>query len=169
MILDQPQKTRGMTVIVKTVTRWVTGFILVFGLYQVFYGHHSPGGGFSGGVILASAFILLMLAFGKEICLKLLRLDRTVSLAAAGIMFFLLVGLIAVPLGGYFLANFLFRKKIAVSIDLLGAGTIQPIDIGIALLVTCAIFLIFSYLSFHRVVVREGKRKMESSKPVEED
>lgn len=167
--MKEEQKSMGMTIIVKTVTRWVMGFILIFGLYGVLYGHHSPGGGFSGGVILASAFILLMLAFGKEACLRLLRLDRSVSLASTGILIFLVIGLAGIPLGGFFLANFLFREKIGVGIDLLSAGTIQPIDIGIALLVTLAIFLIFAYLSFHRVVVRGEKREMEASEPIEEE
>lgn len=32
-------------------------FILIFGLYVVFNGHLSPGGGFQGGAILASVYI----------------------------------------------------------------------------------------------------------------
>lgn len=162
------QEKRGMTLIVKTVTGWVIGFIIIFGIFLVLYGHHAPGGGFSGGVILASAFILIMLAFGKEVCLKLLHLRRARNLAGTGIIIFLAIGLIAVPAGGYFLANFLFRNKIALSVDLLSAGTIQPIDIGIALLVTSSIFLIFAFLSLHKVVSRGEERKVETSEPVDE-
>ena len=60
----------GMSPIVKTVTGWVKGFILVFGIYIVLYGHLTPGGGFGGGVILAMAFVLLTLAYGKDESLR---------------------------------------------------------------------------------------------------
>jgi multicomponent Na+:H+ antiporter subunit B len=55
-----------MSLIVRTTTRLVTGFILIFGLYIVMYGHITPGGGFAGGVILALGLILTLLAFGKR-------------------------------------------------------------------------------------------------------
>jgi len=59
-------KPPGMSLIVRTITRLVTGFILIFGLYIVTYGHITPGGGFAGGVILALGLILTLLAFGKK-------------------------------------------------------------------------------------------------------
>ena len=42
-------------------------FILVFGLYVIAHGELGPGGGFQGGVILGSAFILHALIFGMAI------------------------------------------------------------------------------------------------------
>ncbi len=54
------ERSPGMSMIVKTVTRWLKGPILLFGIYIVLYGHITPGGGFGGGVIIASAFILVM-------------------------------------------------------------------------------------------------------------
>lgn len=59
-------KRAGMTLIVKMVTRLLTGFIIVFGFYLALYGHVTPGGGFSGGVVIALALILTLLAFGKK-------------------------------------------------------------------------------------------------------
>lgn len=38
----------GMGVTVKTVTRWLKGPILLFGIYLIMYGHITPGGGFGG-------------------------------------------------------------------------------------------------------------------------
>jgi multicomponent Na+:H+ antiporter subunit B len=62
--------SRGMTLIVKTVTRLTLGFILLYGIYIALTGHVSPGGGFVGGVIVALSFVHIMLAFGKEVALK---------------------------------------------------------------------------------------------------
>jgi len=57
---------KGMTVIVKTVSSWVKVLIFLFGIYIILFGHLTPGGGFAGGVILASSYVLLMLAFGRK-------------------------------------------------------------------------------------------------------
>ena len=87
-------RARGMTIIVKTVTRITLGFILLYGIYLVFNGRISPGGGFVGGAIIALAFIHIMLAFGKEVALKKLRAHRlrfTISIAAL-IFLFILAG-----------------------------------------------------------------------------
>ena len=56
----------GMTLIVKTITRLLFGFIILYGVSIVLYGHLTPGGGFAGGVILACGFILLVLSFGRD-------------------------------------------------------------------------------------------------------
>ncbi|RLE12077.1 hypothetical protein DRI96_05140, partial [Candidatus Aerophobetes bacterium] len=48
------------------VSRKLVPYILIFGLYLISYGHLSPGGGFQGGVVLASGIILLALARGTD-------------------------------------------------------------------------------------------------------
>ncbi len=82
------QSEKGMTFIVKTVTKLTLGFILLYGIYITFNGHDAPGGGFAGGVIVALALVHVMLAFGKEASLKLLS-ARTLRLfmATAAILF----------------------------------------------------------------------------------
>lgn len=62
--------SKGMTLIVKTVTRLTLGFILLYGIYITLCGDKSPGGGFVGGVIVALALVHVMLAFGKETALR---------------------------------------------------------------------------------------------------
>jgi len=53
-------------VILQSVTKVVVVIILTLALYLFFSGHNSPGGGFVGGLVLASAFVLLCLAFDIE-------------------------------------------------------------------------------------------------------
>lgn len=49
--------------------------IIIFGLYIIINGHVSPGGGFQGGAILASAFIIQYLtSYNKKINLSLLNI-----------------------------------------------------------------------------------------------
>ena len=47
--------------ITQTTSRLLFPFIQVFALYVIAHGHHSPGGGFQGGVILGAAIILFAL------------------------------------------------------------------------------------------------------------
>ena len=56
-----------MTIIVKKISQIICPVIFIFGLYIIVHGHLSPGGGFSGGVILAGAFILQILSKGKNL------------------------------------------------------------------------------------------------------
>ena len=88
MVYRSPNK--GMSVIVKTVTRLTLAFILIYGIYIGTTGHVSPGGGFTGGVILALAFVHIMLAFGKEAALRKLRANTLRMVMGPAAFIFLL-------------------------------------------------------------------------------
>jgi len=98
------ENNKGMTLIVKTVTRITLGFILLYGVYIALNGHVAPGGGFAGGVIIALSFVHIMLAFGKEVALKRLEvkwLRFLISAAALIFLYLVLIGpAIAIPLCG---------------------------------------------------------------------
>ncbi|HHE48573.1 MAG TPA: sodium:proton antiporter [Candidatus Acetothermia bacterium] len=55
-----------MTVVVRTVARIITPMILAFGGYVIMHGHLTPGGGFQGGAVVASAIALLLVVFGAR-------------------------------------------------------------------------------------------------------
>ena len=87
------QEKKGMTLIVKSITRLTLGFILLYGVYITFNGHVAPGGGFAGGVIIALAFVHIMLAFGKEVALQRLHshsLRLAISLGALAFVYIVL-------------------------------------------------------------------------------
>ncbi len=81
-------KAPGMTLIVKTITRLTVGLILIYGVFVTLSGHDGPGGGFAGGVIIALSFIHLMLAFGREACLKKFTHRASINWAAIGALLF---------------------------------------------------------------------------------
>ena len=64
-------------VIIKTTTRLIIPFIQIFALYVIAHGHHSPGGGFQGGVILGAAVILY--AISQNLRQALLRMGERAS------------------------------------------------------------------------------------------
>ena len=88
MVYKSPNK--GMSIIVKTVTKLTLAFILIYGIYIGSTGHISPGGGFTGGVILALAFVHIMLAFGKEAALRKLRANTLRMVMGPAAFIFLL-------------------------------------------------------------------------------
>ena len=96
----------GMTLIVRNVSKLVVGFIAVFGLYVALTGHISPGGGFAGGVILAAAAVLIVLAFGKDYAGKLLTEPGCHVWDAVGALAFLLIALLGYFAGDFFLNFF---------------------------------------------------------------
>ena len=59
--------------IVCTIVKILTPIIIIFGIYVLFNGHLSPGGGFSGGSVLGAGFILFAMAFGEDNAAKVIK------------------------------------------------------------------------------------------------
>ena len=104
----------GMTFIVKTVTRLSAGLIIIFGVFTVLKAHYSPGGGFAGGVIIALAFINLVLAFGKPQQAE--NKDRDIAVAASVIAVLLFLVLSSFSLLGVHNEHLLLWSELAVMI-----------------------------------------------------
>ena len=83
-----PSTTSGMSPIVRTVCGWLKGFILLYGIYIVVYGHLTPGGGFAGGVIAACAFVLILLAEGPTAALSTFSRRAASTFDSMGVLVF---------------------------------------------------------------------------------
>ncbi|MCB1516511.1 MAG: sodium:proton antiporter [Hyphomicrobiaceae bacterium] len=101
-----PTKGRGSGLLpsgelLQTGTRMLTPLILLFGIYVFVNGHLTPGGGFQGGAILASAALLLLLADPVR------RFShRLLSWVESGSgVFYVLIGVFGLFLAGGFLDN----------------------------------------------------------------
>ena len=136
----------GMSLIVKNITRLVAGFIAIFGVYIVLYGHVSPGGGFAGGVILAGALVLIVLAFGEEYSRKVFPHDVAKTSDALGALGFLVVAIFGYMVGGFFV-NFLPRGQVG---NLFSAGTIPISNLAIGIKVGTGLFGVFLTLALFR-------------------
>ncbi len=101
---------KRQTELLSVVARKLAPFIFLFGVYLVTFGHISPGGGFQGGVVVASGLILLVLSErqrGGDIGGGRMGLGQKMLTAGESLGFALLlaVGSAGVVLGGFFLAN----------------------------------------------------------------
>jgi multicomponent Na+:H+ antiporter subunit B len=108
---------------------------MLFGFYLIAFAHRSPGGGFQGGVVIASGVILL--ALGREIrdverLFPIEALHAGEVIAFAGILLVAFLGLfiggviLAYPDGGaesarrfLFLLNLLIGLKVGAGVTLL--------------------------------------------------
>jgi len=152
MTNSHQENSPGMSLIVKTVTRVTVGLILLYGIYIVIHGHISPGGGFAGGVIIALSFVLLMLAFGKDVALKKVSPSMASLFESIGAVMFLAIA-IAGFLGGYFFLNFFTDKGKPFTV--FSAGIIPLCNIAISLKVGAGLFAIFIVL----VVLKSTSKK----------
>lgn len=51
--------------VTRVVFRYMLLFVLLYGFYVIMHGHLSPGGGFSGGMIVGLGLLLYILIFGQ--------------------------------------------------------------------------------------------------------
>ncbi|MBE0478773.1 sodium:proton antiporter [Candidatus Aerophobetes bacterium] len=128
--------------IVDMISRKLAPYILLFGLYLISFGHLSPGGGFQGGVVLASAVILLCLSKGVTQVQKLFPTEKISLLETSAFFLFLLIGIVGLLAGKFFLENFL---PLGEAGEVPSGGFIFFLNIIIGLKVGAGISLICFY------------------------
>ncbi|WP_132058468.1 MnhB domain-containing protein [Halorussus amylolyticus] len=89
--------------IIMATVRVVAPFVFTFGLFIMFHGADSSGGGFQGGVIVGTVILMLGIAFGIEPTREWVDPRTLVSLVGVGVLVFLVIGFGTVVAGGGFL------------------------------------------------------------------
>lgn len=119
--------------ILQTATQIVVFIILTFSVYLFFAGHHHPGGGFIGGLVSASALVLLFMAYDVKTVQELIPVDFK-RVAALGAFIAVFAGLGALV----FDAPFLSQTLVYVQLPILGEtelATATLFDVGVFLVV----------------------------------
>jgi len=120
----ETRKIEPASLVLYTGCRLLFPLILIFGTYIFIHGHLTPGGGFQGGAIIASGFLLIYLGCRGR------RISRVASNLAESLggLAFVVTGLLGLLFGGYFLSNFLPK---GTANTLFSAGIIPIIYIAI--------------------------------------
>ena len=125
-IRKEDRDTEKASLILSTGCKFLFPFILLLGAYIFIHGHLTPGGGFQGGAIIASAFLLMYLGCHNE---KRINETGIIISESLGGLVFVIIGLIGLAVGThYFLNNFMPRGEFNT---LLSAGIIPIIYIAI--------------------------------------
>ena len=107
---------------------------VLFGLYVVLHGQMTPGGGFQGGLVLATAPLLIYLAGDLKVFQKIISHTLVEFAEAAGIGGFALIGVAGLVLGSHYLENVI--PLCPPDAKVLSGGTIPLISFATGLAVT---------------------------------
>ena len=124
-------------IIVKCAADKFLPFALVFGIYIILFGTVSPGGGFQGGVIVASAALLLYLGYGYKTASKALNTEVLRVNESLGATFYVLLGLAGIFAGAVFCRNIWYN--IGPVGNLISAGTITFMGYAVGYKVLCGV------------------------------
>ena len=141
---------------VRAVTLALIGPTIVVGWYLASHAQTSPSGGFQGGIVLATAFILVYLAGQFIVFKRLSPVQVTDALDAIGAGSFAAVGVAALALGVPYLTNILPLGSTPGAVN--SAGTIALISFFVGVEVSAAFVLIIGELLEQTLIIREGAR-----------
>ncbi len=121
-------------VILQTVTKIVTFIILTFAIYLFFAGHHNPGGGFIGGLVISSALILMLLAFDIETVTQTLPINYKL-ITGLGVLVSLLTGMASFVFHVPFLSQTHLQFYMPIVNEEIDIATTIIFEIGVAMAV----------------------------------
>ncbi|SDY47303.1 MnhB domain-containing protein [Tindallia californiensis] len=129
--------------IVRNISRMIIPFIQLYGIFVIFHGHLSPGGGFPGGAILGASIILYTLAFGAEKGHKKLPHSTSKWLESGAIIWFILLGLFGIFTGHVFLTNKAAGFYMGEVGDIISGGFIPLVTLAIGIKVGSTMITLF--------------------------
>jgi len=156
----------GMSKIVKTMTGVCFPFILIFGLYIIVHGHLTPGGGFQGGAVVASACAMILIAYGSIWTMKKIKEKHLSIFESIGALMFISLAFFGIFLAdGIFFDNFLvkgafsffglFANTATGVADINTAGVIPLMNIAVGLKVIAGLFAIVLVMAYATHKIKE--------------
>ena len=121
--MEFKERFKEKRIIVKSGADLFLPFAIVLGFYVILFGTVSPGGGFQGGVIVASAVLLIYLGYGYKRLVKAINPEYMRIGEALGAIVYVLLGLAGVFVGANFCRNFVFNNGEVG--DMISAGNIS--------------------------------------------
>ena len=139
---------------VRMVALLFTGPVVVVGWWLTSHAQTNPSGGFQGGVVLATAFILVYLSGEFLVFNRFSPVALTDAVEAVGAGGFAAIGVAAVPMGLAYLQNYLPLGQFAGAVS--SSGTIALISFFVGLEVGAAFILIVGELLEQTLLIRQG-------------
>jgi len=138
-------------------SRLLFSVIILFGVYIIIHGHLSPGGGFQGGVVIATAFLLLFLA-NPNLKLNHSILTLCESLSGSAYVLIALVGFFKL---GILLGNFLPHPVSQIG-ELISGGIIPVIYIIVGIKVGSEMTVIVEYFIKREAQYEQSKKEVQN-------
>lgn len=135
------------TSIVRQSIAFVLPFLWIISIFLVFYGHLSPGGGFSGGVIISAISILIIFTYGFQYMTERFNVKKLSLIEDAGALGFLTIGIIGILAGGTFLANSQAGIYTGTPGELFSAGLMPLANLAVGIKVGTGLSIVFISLA----------------------
>jgi len=139
---------------IRMVALLFTGPVVVMGWWLASHAQTNPSGGFQGGVVLATAFVLIYLSGEFLVFKKFSPVDLTDVVEAVGAGGFAAIGVSAVAMGLPYLTDFLPLGTVPGAVS--SSGTIALISFFVGVEVAAAFILIVGELVEQTLLVRQG-------------
>lgn len=128
-----------------TASQVLVFLIMTYAIYILFAGHNNPGGGFVGGLVTATGFVLLYLAFDSKTVRQIIPVNFR-SIGAAGVLIAVLTGAVPALMGEPFLTHRTDHARLPLVGDV-HLATAVLFDIGVFLAVLGTAMTIISNIS----------------------
>jgi multicomponent Na+:H+ antiporter subunit B len=115
---------------------------LIVGFDVVAHGHLTPGGGFQGGVVLATGLFLLYVTDSYQAMVRLRPMPAFQGGETLGAAAFAAIGVAGLALTGAFLANFLDKGTFG---QLFSAGTVPVLNAVVGVEVACSMIILITH------------------------
>jgi len=116
------------TVIFRTIAPYLSALMVLFSIFVLLRGHNLPGGGFIGGLIGASAFIIYSIAYGVAPVRRSLYFHPN-AVAGFGLFIAAVSGLVSVLTGRPFLTGLWYLPTVLGTE--LPLSTVLVFDVGV--------------------------------------
>lgn len=133
--------------VIEVTSRILVPFIQLFALYVVAHGHHSPGGGFQGGVIFGAAIILYAISNTLRQTIRRFHEKLSAVLCTIGVMLYAGTGIFCMLAGGNFLDYSALNSFLGVDTVTARSHGILIVEIGVGLSVAMVMIWIYYNLS----------------------
>jgi len=127
------------SLILRVAARLLVPLLLLFSVFMMLRGHNLPGGGFVGGLVAASAFVLYALAAGVQQAREVLRVEPH-TLLGVGLALAYGAGVLALVLGKPFLTGLWLHPHLPLIGDF-RLGSALLFDLGVMLVVVGTVLL----------------------------
>ena len=134
---DRSERPYTESSVIMTTVRLVAPFVFTYGLFVMFHGASSSGGGFQGGAIVAAMVLMIAFAFGIEPTRAWFKNTAIVLFATGGVLAFLFIGIGPLLLDGAFLEYDAYGFKKATKYG------IEGVELGIGAIVASVISGLF--------------------------
>lgn len=144
------ENNQKQPLILRLIIILVVPFIMIYGIYIIFNGHLSPGGGFSGGAILGAGLSLMAASLGIQRVRKFFNFSTFSRLSCSALLFYALIKGFSFFTG----ASEVYSGSGGINLGFNGepgtifsAGLILPLNICVGIVVGGTIYSLYAFFS----------------------